>query len=93
MNVFIEEDFSVLNKIQFFIAKTDKKGRVLIPGFIRRNLGIKYNTQIRLGIELCDGLRFYIRSVDSKGRIYFPLIKSDCLLSVELVDSRGVFFG
>ncbi|NOR85961.1 hypothetical protein GQ473_07670 [archaeon] len=91
MNVFIEEDFSVLNKIQFFTAKKDNKGRFLIPGFIRRNLGIKFNTQIRLGIELCGVLRFYKLSVDSKGRIYCPSIKSESLLSVELVDSRGVF--
>ncbi|MCK5474853.1 MAG: AbrB/MazE/SpoVT family DNA-binding domain-containing protein [Candidatus Aenigmarchaeota archaeon] len=91
MNVFTEEDLSILNKMQFFTAKPDNKGRLLIPAAVRRILGIKYNSKVLLGLETDGDLSFFKRSVDSKGRVYFSLLKENCLLSVESLEYGSVF--
>lgn len=86
MNVFTLEDTLVLNKVKFFIAKPDSKGRMLIPPPIRKNLGIKFRAPVLLGFESRSNLVFLKRRVDGKGRVYVSTIPEGCLVSVEILN-------
>lgn len=88
MDVFTLEDTLFLNKVKFFTAKSDQKGRVQIPAGLRKKLGIKFRSPVLLGFESSGELLFSVRKVDGKGRVYVSSIPDGCAVRVELL---GVF--
>ena len=91
MDAFTGEDALILNKVKFFTAKRDTKGRIQLPAQIRNQLQLRRKSFVMLGFEQGSELFFLKRKLDCKGRVYVSALNLDnCLISVENVKRRGL---
>ena len=75
MNAFTNEDRLILNKVKFFTAKRDTKGRIQLPAQIRNQLGFRRKSLVMLGFERGKDMFFLKRKLDCKGRVYVSALK------------------
>ncbi len=90
MDVFTNEDALILNKVKFFTARPDTKGRLQVPAQIRNQLQFRRKAFVMLGFERGNDLLFLKRKLDCKGRVYVSALNLDnCLVSVEKIMDGG----
>ena len=92
MDAFTNEDCLILNKVKFFTAKRDAKGRIQLPAQIRNQLGLRRKSFVMLGFERGNDIFFLKRKLDCKGRVYVSVLNPDkCLVSVQALKNRRGF--
>ena len=92
MDAFTNEDKLILNKIKFFTARPDAKGRLQIPAQIKNQLQLRRKSFVLLGFERGNDIFFLKRKLDCKGRVYVSALNLDnCLVSVENIKKRGLY--
>lgn len=73
MDAFTDEYGLILNKVKFFTAMPDAKGRLQIPAQIRSQLGLKRKSFVMLGFERKNQLFFLRRKLDCRGGAFMLL--------------------
>ena len=92
MGAFTNEDSLILNKVKFFTAKRDTKGRIQLPAQIRNQLQLRRKSLVMLGFENGTDMFFLKRKLDCKGRVYVSALNLDnCLVSVQALKDGGDF--
>ena len=91
MDAFTNEDRLILNKVKFFTAKRDTKGRIQLPAQIRNQLQLRRKSFVLLGFERGNDMFFLKRKLDCKEMVYVSALNLDkCLVRVENIKKRGL---